>query len=179
MSARAPSLPLLPHIPLPVPLSVTHKMMKKSEEEEEEGKERSSAPATAAAAAVEAAGNLAYVMRPDEASGGMAWHGGEREGGREGGRQGRAAAKEERRKEEGRSGEKVANQIGKKKKEKGESFLGDDGDGDGDERPDEETKEAARLTLALVDRTGCSGERGRGRAASAAEELVRGLRRPA
>ena len=57
----------------------------------------------------ERAGNLAYVMRPDEASG-LCGHGtgGERMGGR--------AAKDEKKRK------KVANQIGKKKKEKGESL---------------------------------------------------------
>ena len=94
------------------------------EEDEDEGKERNSATAAVASAA----GNLAYVMRPDEASGGM--HGRERGRARKGGGCGGGDVIRE---EEGREGgrKKVANQIGKKKKEKGESFH------DGDERPDE------------------------------------------
>ena len=70
-------------------------------------------------------------MRPDEASGGM---GESLERGR--GRERRAAAAAAKEEREGRKArwKKVANQIGKKKKETGESFPDDD-DGGGDERP--------------------------------------------
>ena len=74
-------------------------------------------------AAAAAAGNLAYVMRPDEASGGM--HGRERgRAGKGGGCGGGDVIREEEGRKGGREGgrKKVANQIGKKKKEMGESF---------------------------------------------------------